>query len=65
MKVYPSTDSRSIKVVRHPNGHGIECCIDEKHGLIEIIHGACKTILKVKPGPVGIEFMKKQMESRE
>ena len=65
MNVCPSTSKRNIKVVRHPDGHGIDCCIDEGKGLIEIVHGSCKTILKVKPGPVAIEFMKKQIKSRE
>ena len=55
-----STAGDGIKIVRHPEGHGIDCCVDEKKGLIEIIHGACKTILKIKPGPVDVEYMKSQ-----
>ena len=65
MTGYSSLGKRNIKVVRHPEGHGIDCCIDERKGLIEIVHGSCKTVLKVKPGPIGIEFMKKQIDSRE
>lgn len=38
-----------MQSIRHPDGHGIDCRINERRGEIEIIRGKCITILKVPP----------------
>jgi len=47
---------KGIREIRHPEGHGIDCTVDEEKGVVEIVHGKCKTILKIKPGPVAVKY---------
>lgn len=46
--------------VRHPQGSGIDCCIDKETGLVEIVHGKCVTSLHVPPGDIKVEYSMKQ-----
>lgn len=46
--------------IRHPQGNGIDCCIDKKIGLVEIVKGKCITSLHVPLGDIKVEYSMKQ-----
>ncbi len=48
-----------MQSIRHPDGHGIDCRINERRGEIEIIRGKCITILKVPPGKIQVKYTKR------
>ena len=52
-------DDSAMLPIRHPDGHGIDCRINEERGVIEIVRGKCVTILSVPPGKIRVFHRRK------